>query len=232
MTGGSGSAPSTAEFLRRVPLLSDLEEPVLAELERASYRKRVPKGTYLFFQSDPADAFYLVRSGSIAIVLTSRDGRELVINEMRPGDCLGEVGLLTGQLHSAGAMARVESEVLVVPRRAFLGLLKAEPRLVHRLLETTARRLVSSAEREGALAFLDAEARVARVLIEMNLQDSDKGYVTVSQEELAQRAGLTRQTAARILSRWRRRGWVVTGRGRIMVLNDDQLEQVSRRGQS
>ena len=225
----SAADGGVVQFLHRTPLLSQIAEPALAELARASYRKRVRKGTYLFFQSDPAQAAYLVCSGSIAIVLISGDGRELVINEMQPGDCFGELGLLTGQPHSAGAMARVESEVLVMPRQAFLGLLEAEPRLARRLLETTAERLASSGEREGALAFLDAETRVARVLVQMDQHSHDKGYVTVSQEELAQRTGLTRQTVAGTLGRWRRHGWVVTGRGRIMLLNRDQLAQVAER---
>jgi len=196
----------------------------------------VPRGSYLFFQGDPADALYVVRSGSVAILLSSPDGRELVINEMRPGDCFGELAPLTGLPRSAGAVARVDSDVLAIPSAAFRAVLDSEPSprageaetgsLARRLLETLARRLQESTIREGAMAFLDAEARLARILLKLDEQASERGYVTISQEELAQRAGLTRQTVAKALGRWRRRGWLVTGRGHIVVFNHGALQQL------
>jgi CRP-like cAMP-binding protein len=216
------------EFLRGLPLFAGVQEAALAALARASLSRRVPKGSYLFMQSEPADAAYLVWVGAIAIVLNSADGRELVINEMRRGDCLGELGLLTGQPRSAAALASVDSEVLVMPRNAFWAVLDAAPAVVQRLLQMTASRLRSSSEREGALAFMDAQARLARLLLHLDEQPSDKDYVTISQAELGRRAGLTRQTVAQILGRWRRRGWLVTGRGRIMLLDAVRLAQLAQ----
>jgi len=215
------------EFLRGLPLFAGVQEPVLAALARASLSRRVSKGSYLFMQSESADAAYLVWGGAIAIVLSSADGRELVINELRRGDCLGELGLLTGQPRSA-ALASVDSEVLVMPKNAFWAVLDAAPAVVQRLLQMTASRLRSSSEREGALAFMDAQARLARLLLHLSEQPSDKGYVTISQAELGRRAGLTRQTVAQILGRWRRRGWLVTGRGRIMLLDLVRLAQLAK----
>ena len=219
-----------AEFLTGVPLFAGLSEARLAALARECSLHRVPRGAYLFFQGDPADALYVVRSGSFAILLSSPDGRELVINEMRCGDCFGELGLLTGHSRSTNAVARApgDNEVLVIPRAAFLAILDEEPLLSRRLLETTAQRLRNSSEREGALAFLDAQARLARVLLGLDEQASERGYVTISQEELAQRAGLTRQTVATALGRWRRKGWLITGRGHIMLLNRAQLQQLEQ----
>jgi len=221
---------AVGEFLSSLPLFAGLSQTRLAALARECYIKRVAPGSYLFLQGEPADALYVVRSGSIAILLSSPDGRELVINEMHPGDYFGELGLLTGQSRSTHALARATegSEVLVIPRRTFLALLEAEPSLPRRLLETTAQRLRNSGERESALAFLDAEARLARVLLWLDQQATEQGYVTISQEELAQRACLTRQTAAKILGRWRRRGWLITGRGHIMLLNRNQLEELEQ----
>ncbi len=230
MMDGNVSGPAALPCLRRAPLLSGVAEPALLALARACQIRRVSKGSLVFLQGDEADAAYVVCSGSVTIVLMSADGRELVINEMRPGDWFGELALLTGRPHSAGAMARIESEVLAVPRQAFDGLLAAHPNLAKRMLDMTAERLVSSSEREGALAFLDAQARVARMLVHLDEHSLAEGYVTVSQEELAQRTGLTRQTVAGILSRWRRHGWVVTGRGRIMLLNHSPLERLAERG--
>ncbi len=213
-------------FLRSIACFAGIREQSMTELAMASRRKRIRKGEYIFLQSEPAEAAFIVRSGAVAIVLSSQDGRELVINEMRTGECFGELSLITGQLRSTSAMARKDTDIIVIPRQAFMTALDTEPWLARHLLEILARRLYSSSERESALAFLDAEGRLARVLLQMDKQADDRGFVTVSQEELARRAGLTRQTVAKALGRWRRRGWLITGRGHIMLLQYQALENL------
>ncbi len=220
-------ASETRLFLGKVPLLKDLREASLMTLADASKFAKIEKGQFIFLQDDPAEKAYIVRSGKISIILESLDGRKLVINEMHPGDFFGEVGLLTKQSRSSSAIARTDSVVLTLPRQAFLSILENEPSLVRRLLEMTAIRLRESSERESALAFLDAQGRLARLLLQLGQQELEKGYITISQEELAERTGQTRQTVAKSLGHWRRAGWLITGRGRIMLL---KLEAFSNLG--
>ena len=206
-------------FLGKIPLFAQLSEASFLTLTRASKFITVEKGQFIFLQDDPADKAFLVRSGFISIILESLDGRKLVINEMRSGDFFGEVGLLTKHTRSSSAIARTDGELLVIPRLEFISILDSEPALVRRMLEMTAIRLRESSERESALAFLDAQGRLARLLLQLGHQELEKGYITISQEELAERTGQTRQTVAKALGRWRRAGWLITGRGRIMLLN-------------
>jgi CRP-like cAMP-binding protein len=224
--GRSGSAGEILEFLRGLPLFSKLDESSVRGLAQASKFCQLDKGEILFFQSDPSDAVYVVRSGRISIVLDSPDGREMVIDEMRAGEILGELGPLTKRVRSAGAMARSNSELLMIPREAFLVAMDHDPRMARQLLDITAGRLHMSARRELALAFMNAQARLARHLLALEEEEHDKGYVTASQEDLARGTGLIRQTVAKALGRWRRDGWLLTGRGRIVILNRKALEQV------
>lgn len=205
-------------FLQRVPLFQGLNPQTLAVLTRVARLKAVQKREVLFYQEDPGDAAYVVRAGAISILLTTADGRELVINEMHPGDCFGELALLTGEPRSASAMASQDSQVIILPRAEFLEELEHEPKLMRHLLDSLAHRLRASSERERALAFLDAPARLAHLLIEMDAA-AERGFLTISQDELAQRIGVARQTTAKILGQWRRAGWIVTGRGKIVVIN-------------
>ena len=224
-------ASDARAFLEGLPLFAGLGEASLLTLARAGKFVQVEKGQFIFFQTDPSEKVYLVRSGLVSIVLVSQDGREMVINEMRPGDSFGEVGVLTGQPRSTSAIVRKEGVLLELPRQAFLSILGAEPVLARRMLDMTANRLRGSSERESALAFLDAQARLARLLLqleELEEQKTEKGYVTISQEELAQRTGQTRQTVAKALGRWRRAGWLITGRCHIMLLNREKLEQLEQ----
>jgi CRP/FNR family transcriptional regulator, cyclic AMP receptor protein len=210
-------------FLADMPLFAGLDQASVLDLARASRFVHVEKGQFIFFQSDPPEKVYILRSGLVSIVLESPDGREMVINEMRAGEFFGEVGALTRLPRSTSAVARTDCALLELPCQAFLAILASEPVLTSRMLELIARRLRSSSERESALAFLDAQGRLARLLLQLELQAPEKGYVTISQEELAHRTGQTRQTVAKALGRWRRAGWLITGRGHIMVLNRQAL---------
>lgn len=225
----NSSAPLPS-FLKRVPLFADLDDPALALLVRISHPKQFPKGSVVFSQAEYGEAAYIVRSGRVRIILCTTDGRELVINEMDPGDCFGELALLTGSVRSASAVAAAPSELIVIPREDFLAELEREPKLRQHLMAILAARLRASSERESALAFLDAPARLARALLELDRAARREGYVTMSQEELAQRIGATRQTTAKILGQWRRKGWLITGRGRIVVLDHNALRKEASEG--
>jgi len=218
-------------FLRSVSLFSNLPEAPLQRLAAASQPRRLQKGQLLFGQGEPGDAVYLVAAGSIAIVLATADGRELVINEMRPGDFFGELALFPGQTHTAGAVAGAASLVVCLPCAAFLAELDTQPTLMRRLLDAFAQRLRASSERESALAFMTAPARLARLLLQNVATDGVTGpLVTISQEELAQRVGVTRQTVAKVLGGWRRSGWIITGRGRIMLVDRAALRRLGSVG--
>ena len=217
-----------SRFLTSLPLFSNLSETYLSSLARQGRFQSVEKGGILFFQSDPSDAAYIVCEGNISIVLNSSDGREMVINEMHAGDMFGELGILTKKSRSTSAVARTRTRLFVIPSHTLLKIVENEPQFAFRLLEITAARLQMSGKREGALAFMDAQARLARLLLELERQEHQKGYVTISQDELAQRTGLIRQTVAKALGKWRRSGWLITGRGRILILNRKALEELER----
>lgn len=215
-------------FLRTVPIFLGLDDGVIQSLAEVSHFRRVSKGQILFLQGDPGDAAYIVHQGIIAILFSTSDGRELVINEMRPGECFGELALILDEPRSAGALAREDSQVVWIPREAFLTQVEAEPKLMRNLLETIASRLVNSGERESALAFLHAPARIAQFLLQRAIEEEGQDdLVTLSQEEVAQHIGVTRQTVAKILGDWRRDGWIITGRGKLMLVDMKALHNLA-----
>jgi CRP-like cAMP-binding protein len=228
LSSGRRSSTNVREAISGASLFADLSERSLAGLSGACRIEQIDKGEILFFQQDAADAAYVLRVGRISMLVSNVDGRFLVLDDMRPGDLFGELGLLTTQPHSASALARADSEVLVIPKAAFLKLLQDEARVAGRVLEITAVRLQRSVQREQALAFMNAQARLARHLLTLEEQEGGKGYVTTSQEDLANGTGLIRQTVAKALGSWRRDGWLKTSRGRILIVNRKALEAVER----
>lgn len=221
------SVPEILKFLSSVPLFSKLSDASGRSLAEAGKFQTLQKGEMLFLQSDPSEFAYIVRVGIISIVLQSADGREMIINEMHSGDMFGELGILTKKSRSTSAIARTSSEILVIPKQAFLNVMDAEPTLARLILEITASRLQMSSERESALVFMDAQARLAHLLLELDKQEKDTGYITISQDELAHHTGLIRQTVAKALGKWRRQGYLLTGRGRIVLLNHKALREMA-----
>jgi CRP-like cAMP-binding protein len=215
------------KFLGSNPLFSKLNDTSARALALASQFKSLQKGEMLFLQSDPSEYAYIVRAGTISIVLQSADGREMIINEMHSGDMFGELGILTKKSRSTSAVAHSNSELLVIPKQAFLQVMDAEPQLARLILEMTASRLQMSSERESALVFMDAQARLAHLFLELDKQEAEAGYITVSQDELAHHTGLIRQTVAKALGKWRRQGYLLTGRGRIVLLNHKALREMA-----
>jgi CRP/FNR family cyclic AMP-dependent transcriptional regulator len=218
-----------AKFLASTPVFSVAREPILNDLAKAAACKSAGQGEVLFTQMDPADHVYLVVSGCVALFLATKDGKELVINEMQPGDCFGELSLITDKPRSTGAMTREPSELLLIPSGSFMAALCADVILMQRVLETTANRLRKSSERESALAFLDADVRIARTLLDLDQKEGSQGFIRITQETLGNYVGLTRQTVARTLGAWRREGWVITARGGIRILDKAKLEDVARK---
>lgn len=225
--GGMETDTLVREAVCRLALFHGLSEAALEKVANMSRIRQVPKGSMIFFKNDPADALYIVCSGSVAILLNSPDGRELVIREVREGDIFGEISLILEKPRSAAAVAREKCDLMILPAALFQDIVAGEPAFARSMLGMISELVYQSVERESALAFLDAPARLARVLLQLD-QQVNSGSIVISQEELAQRTGLSRQTASKFLGRWRRAGWLITGRGRIVLLNHSALQRVEQ----
>ena len=216
-------------FLNLTPLFAGLNDSLIDELARSCHLRKLGKGQVLFLQLDDADHVYVVRKGIVLISVTHEDGRELVLNEMGIGDIFGELSLFSGKTRSADAIARIRSEVVVIPTEILQRMLDHSPELARRMLVILSERLRLSTNRETSLAFLDAQARVAHLLLELDQESGSKGYINLTQTELGQRLGLARQTVAKILGKWRCAGWLITGRGRVMILRPEVLSEIAQR---
>ncbi|MSR05781.1 MAG: cyclic nucleotide-binding domain-containing protein [Gemmatimonadetes bacterium] len=82
---------SVAQFLRRVPLFSQLGEPELSRLADVSRERSYPKNSVILFEDDPGDALYMVVAGQVKVVLIGEDGREVILSMLREGDFFGEM---------------------------------------------------------------------------------------------------------------------------------------------
>jgi CRP/FNR family transcriptional regulator, cyclic AMP receptor protein len=222
--------------LERNLLFRGLSPATLEQIARLGVRRSYERNAVIFSQSDPGDALYGVVTGRVRISASSAAGREVFLNIMEPGDTFGEIALLDGRPRTASASATAPSDLLIVTREQFLGLLGREPQLAEHLLRLLCARLrwVSGFAEESAL--LSVPARLARRLLSLGKlhgHETRAGIeLKVSQDEMARFLGLSRQIVNQYLQTWKAQRWVDLGRGRIMILDSGALEAVVASEQS
>jgi CRP/FNR family transcriptional regulator, cyclic AMP receptor protein len=213
-----------ADFFRRVSIFRELPERALADVAaRATIKHRVA-GAVIVAQDEPADAFYVLHSGRARVALFGENGREVTLNQLRPGDYFGEVALLDGRPRSANVVAVTDVTVLMLDRESLLAHLRAYPDTALRLLGDMSRRLRHADEMIGNLALLDVYGRLARTLVSLAREEGTEpntdGVVLrlrPTQQELAHMVGTCRETVSRAVSSLTRQG-LLSNRGRGMIL--------------
>ncbi len=216
---------TSAELLRKVPLLAGLTDADREALAAAVSRRRYRKGDIVCQKEEPGHALFIVERGSVRIYLPSAQGNDLILAVLGTGDFFGDISLLDGQPRSASASAVGEATILTLERADFIALITRRPAAAMAVLEAVARRLRETDEMASDLAFLDVAGRLAKKLVELasshGVERADGILIDlpVTQEELANMIGVTRESVNRNLSDFRRRG-LIKNQGRKIVIAD------------
>jgi CRP-like cAMP-binding protein len=222
MTG----AETVTAALQRIPLFAALPENQLRTLAADTLSQRYGRGEVLFTRGDQGDRAFVILEGAIDLVIDSPDGRELILTRLSEGEHLGEMALLDDLQRSATARAASATQVVVVLRRTFLRALEAEPEMSRQIIRSLVQRLRIADEKIEAFAYLDAEGRMARTVLQL---DPGRGEtIKASHEELSHMSAISRQTATRILGEWEDAGYVELSRRGVLVRDRDALEAIAQ----
>lgn len=223
-----GSDPEA--LLRSVPLFGNLPDEALAGLASHLRRRTFRRGTIIFHKDQTGDALYIVESGRVRIFLPGEGGEELTVDLAEPGEVVGELALLDGGPRSASIEAVEDTVVHTLGREEFRAQLASSPQMAAPLIELLSSRLRQVTEYAESLAFLDIQARTAKVLLQMAERygvhkDGIEIDVDITQGDLAAMVGATRERVNRALAAFRSQG-VLSLRGRrIVVIDADRLKQ-------
>jgi CRP-like cAMP-binding protein len=226
---------ATAELLQRVPLLAALSDSDRESLAGAVGRRRYRRGDIIFQKDEPGHALFIVERGSVRISVPSAQGNDLILAVMGAGDFFGDLSLLDGRPRSASAAAAAETVLLVLERSDFIAMITSRPAAAMAVLEAVSRRLRGTDEMASDLAFLDVGGRLAKKLLELASSHGaprpDGGTLInlqVTQEELANMIGVTRESVNRNLSDFRKMG-LIQNQGRKLIIRDP--ERLRRRAE-
>ncbi len=160
-------------------IISNLTQLLLADpylREEVMEKIVLAPGEVLFHRGDPGDTLYLVEVGEIRIYTLDSQGQEITINQIKGGECLGELAMVDAQPRSASAMATTASQLLRLSREDFLTQINRSPPLsecLMRLLSERTRYMTEYIERLGLWARLIANedyAAMSASLAEMDLK--------------------------------------------------------------
>ncbi|MEZ5073320.1 MAG: Crp/Fnr family transcriptional regulator [Solirubrobacterales bacterium] len=219
---------SAVELLARVPLLSGLEGAELERIAQVAIPRSFPKGARVFHEGDTSDACYVIRSGEVRVTREHPDGRAIALATLGPGELVGELAMIDGEVRSASVEALTDLELLAVSAADMRGLLERNAEITAKLVVALARRLREANERISSQSFQTVPSRVAGVLAQLVSEESadhrrDGVTIRMNQADLAQLAGTSRESVSRFLAVLERAGVVRVGRGRVTVLEPHRL---------
>jgi len=220
------------ENLQKTPLFSALDEEAALALQKSMVPQSIKKGNTLFQEGDAGDRLYIVTEGKIKLSHASGDGRESVLMVLGPGDMFGELSLFDPGPRTATAVAVTDSQVLGLGNTDLNPWLAGRPEVAQKLLQALAHRLRRTNETMSDLVFADVPGRVAKALLELGEKFGSKTeagiYVNhdLTQEELAQLVGASRETVNKALADFVSRGWLKLETRSVELLD---LERLSKR---
>lgn len=218
--------------LTLVPYFTGLEEAELEEVHGTFKARHMLAGDSLVAAGDPADTLYVIVSGRVKLVADGPSGDELVVDVLGPGDYFGALPLLGQTANEQRVEAITGGCVLVTGTEQFGSLVTKFPSVAVAVLEDVSGRLRSVQARLQEATSAPVEARLASTLLTLSARfgaDTGEGRTLgapLSQEDLAALVGTTLETVNRILAAWRRKGWVATGRLKLMILEPEELERL------
>lgn len=233
-TGTPKAAPRglSREVLGQHYLFRDLSEEFIDRIAGLAVTRRIGRDEMLFLKGDEADGLYGVLSGAVKISTSSAGGKEMILSVMRPGDAFGEIALLDGQPRTADASGIEPTELFLIRRADFLDLLRSEPALGIHLLELLCDRMRKTNEIIEDTAFLDLPARLAKRLLALGraadpAADGEADLtIHISQANLANVMGTTRESINKHLQVWRQEGWIALKRGQVRIVDQTALEDL------
>ncbi len=219
--------------LRKHPIFCELDSAALDQLCRYAKHSTLKRGATIFAKGDPGNSLIAVISGTVKISVSSADGRSAILNLIGPGEIFGEMSVLDAQPRSADATANTNCEIFVIDRREFLPFVKSQPELAMKFIELLCTRLRWTSDQVEQVILQNLPGRLASALIRLTEKHKaePKGRtIAVTQQEISEMVGMTRESINKQLRAWAARDWVRLEHGAIVVLNVEMLRELAEAG--
>ena len=222
------------EVLRQAPLFSALDDEAATALRGSMSESKLRRGDVLFHEGDSGDRLYVVLDGKIKLTRAATDGRENLLTVLGPGEMFGELSLFDPRPRTSSASAVTDATVAALGHDALRPWLLERPEVSMHMLQALARRLRRANDVTADLVFTDVPGRVAKNLLDLadrfGQQEPDGLHVhhDLTQEELAQLVGASRETVNKALADFAARGWLQISARSVLILDAERLRKRAR----
>ena len=226
--------PHEEEVVRRAPLFTALDEAAAVSLRASMDSVKIAKGSILFKEGDEGEHLYVIVDGKLKLGTSSGDGRENLLSILGPGEMFGELSLFDPGPRTSTATAVTDAKLLSLSHEKVIPWLKQNPEVSLQLLTRLSQRLRRTNEAVGDLVFSDVPGRVAKALIDLGDRfgkTTPEGLLVnhdLTQEELAQLVGASRETVNKALADFAGRGWLKLDGRSVLIADVDRLSKRSR----
>lgn len=227
-------APKAADrfaFLREHPIFGVLGPDLLQQLRAHALQKTIARGTTIFSKGEPGTSLFAILEGQVKVISFSAQGKNAVFNILSEGDIFGEIALLDGGERTADVITVTDCKLLVIERRDFLPLVHSRPDVSQKLIEVLCARLRNTSRQVEEVMFLELPAKLAKTLLRLSAATPGEKKISLTQNELAQIIGASRESTNKQLRDWEQRKWIRLERGGLVVLAPGALAAFAEREQ-
>lgn len=230
LQGGEAASASAQRTLERSAWFAALSPALQADLLQRSVVRRFGERSLVYATGSAPSGFYVVLSGEVRLEHLARSGKFAFYHSLRAGESFGLLSELDGSARFSDARAWVASRVLHLPHQQVQHLYRNVPEareafvaLICQGLHTTLHMLV---EAHSA----PPRAQIASILVTMASHEAEERRegAKLTQEAIAAMAGVSRQTASKVLHELRAAGLVELQYGRVRPLHIDRLVEIAR----
>jgi len=222
------------DVVRRAALFAALDDSDVSALRSTMSTTRLQRGEVLFREGQRGDRLYVIVNGKIKLGRSSTDGRENLMAILGPGEMFGELSLFDPGPRTATATAVADTELIGMGNESLHEYLKDRPAVSLALLGALARRLRRTNDSVADLVFTDVPGRVAKALLDLAGRfgrPAEEGVLVahdLTQEELAQLVGASRETVNKALADFASRGWLKLEARAVLLMDVERLQRRSR----
>src|SRR5215208_2896803 len=221
---------SKLAILRKHPIFCDLDPEGLDQLCRYAKYASLKRGATIFSKGDRGNSLVAVISGTVKISVSSADGRSAILNLIGAGETFGEVAVLDGKARTADATANTNCEIFVIDRREFLPFVRSHPALAMKFIELLCTRLRWTSDQVEQVILQNLPGRLASALIRLTEKHKlapEGRMIAITQQEISEMVGMTRESINKQLRIWAARNWVRLEHGAIVVLSAAPLQELA-----
>jgi len=220
--------------LRQKSVVCDLAGDDLAEFQRGKHSFHYDANQPVFYEGHTCLGLYLLCSGKVKLTRSSARGQRQIVRILDGGQLIEKHAFKDGALHETTCETIEPSQISLIEKEAYLRLIQHNPQLAVKLIQLLSCELGAHIDQLDQFTFKTARERLAGLLLELGnrfggkTEDGIRVGPTLKREEVAEMAGITVETAVRLLGTFRDEGLIRLDGRTITLLNPDRLTRLAR----